>query len=313
MDKLINDIVPILFKSNIDLESADNFKNGYAILNGVIDLYEGLPPMLFGIYTDWYLFLNQGILPGLISILIDNKDHTDFKRVNLDKVIKSPSKKNYKFERQFSYGRSLPPTETNKTFYVNVKLNAPKFHTVMINELIKRGYKESNNFPVDFIFVGKQSSYYRNRFNTKGSKWISLLYGNSKTEISNKILLNKRFENEEFIISSLYLTKNSHIPELDESIIRILKPLNGFQGSGITIIKTKKEIELWFKENEKNDKYKEWILEDYIINPDLKDGLKFHLRVLILVKVYNKQVNVYVSNYKLYVKVNSEVINEIHK
>jgi hypothetical protein len=310
MDKLINDIVPILFKSNIDLKSADNFKNGYAILNGVIELYEGLPPMLFGIYTDWYLFLNQGILPGLISILIDNKDHMDFKRVNLDKVIKSSSKKNYKFERQFSYGRSLPPIETNKTFFVNVKLDSPKFHTGMINELIKRGYKESTNFPVDFIFIAQQSTYYRNRFDTKGSKWISLLYGNSKTEISNKILLNKKFEKEDFIISSLYLIQNTPIPNIDESIIRILKPLNGFSGSGITIIKTKKDIELWLKKNEENIKYKEWILQDYLQNPDLKDGLKFHLRVLILVKVdQNKHVNVYISNYKFYITASAKYKN----
>lgn len=306
MDKLINDIVPILFKSKIDLQSANNFKNGYAILNGVIGLYEGLPPMLFGIYTDWYLFLNQGILPGLISILIDNKDHPDFKRVNLkQKDVSKGIKENFKYERQFSYGRMIPPTKSNKTFYI--KTDYPEFDKDITDELIKSGYIESTNFPIDFIFLSGESSYYRNRFNTKGSKWINLLYGNSKTEISNKILLNKKFEKEDFIISSIYLTQNIPIPDIDESIIKILKPLNGFSGSGITIIKTKKEIELWLKENQK---YKEWILQDYLQNPDLKNGLKFHLRVLILVKVdENKNVNVYISNYKFYITASTKYKN----
>jgi len=135
---MINDIIPLIFQTKINLETVFNSKNGYCILNATIELYEGLYPIVHGIYTDWYPFLHKDIVPGLISILIDNKDHKDFIRVNLkQKNIFRSSKENFNYERYFSYGRSLPPTETNKTFYVNVKLNAPKFHTVMINELIK--------------------------------------------------------------------------------------------------------------------------------------------------------------------------------
>jgi len=309
-DKMMENSIRILFSNKIDIEPDNNSKNGYFIFNAFIKLHERLPPFFYYILNVFSPHLHKHIIPALVSILIDNKNHPDFKEIKLDKKIKYSSVDNFEFERCYSFRRMIPQAETSKTFYVNVKLDAPKFHSVMINELIKRGYKESNNFPVDFIFVGKQSSYYRNRFNTKGSKWISLLYGNSKIEISNKIVLNKKFEKEDFIISSLYLTQNSPIPNIDESIIRILKPLNGFEGSGITIIKTKKEIELWLKEHEKNDKYKEWILQNYIQNPDLKDGLKFHLRVLILVKVYNKQVSVYISNYKLYVTAYAKYKNE---
>jgi len=299
MNEMIENSIQILFSNKIDIEPDNNSKNSYFIFNAFIRLYERLPPIIYYILNTFSLNLHKHIIPSLVSILIDNKDHPDFIQIKLGKKVKYSNIDNFEYERYYSLGRIIPQTETNKTFYVDVKLDAPKFHTEMINELIKRGYKESTNFPVDFIFVAEQSSYYRNRFNTKGSNWISLLYGNSKTEISNKILLNKNFEKEDFIISSLYLTQNSPISNIDESIIRILKPLNGFSGLGITIIKTKKEIELWLKEH---IKYKEWILQDYLQNPDLKDGLKFHLRVLLLVKVEkNKPIEVYISNYKLYV------------
>jgi D-alanine-D-alanine ligase-like ATP-grasp enzyme len=100
------------------------------------------------------------------------------------------------------------------------------------------------------------------------------------------------------MINSSYLTHSQPIPDIDENKIKILKPLNGFAGSGITIVQTKEEIKSWLL---KNEKYKDWLLEDYITDPDLKNGYKFHFRILILVKVEkNKQIEVYVSNHKFY-------------
>jgi hypothetical protein len=93
------------------------------------------------------------------------------------------------------------------------------------------GYIKSNNFPVDFILLSGESLYYRNRFNSNGSTWISLLYGNSKTEITNKILLHKKYENAKFLKSSIYLDQTTQITtlnNLNESTIKILKPLKLF-------------------------------------------------------------------------------------
>jgi len=300
MDEIINNIIPVIFQNNINLETVYNSKNGYQILNAYIELYEGLGPIVQGIYQDWYPFLHKNILPGLISILIDNKDHKDFQRVSLKEKIKITPQINYNFERQFSYGRSLPPTEIDKTFYV--KMQETDFQEELIGYLIKKDYKKEFTFPVDFILLSGHPSHYRNRFDSKGSNWISLLYGNSKTEITNKILLHKKYKDFDFIINGNYLSKNKPIPEIDETKIKILKPLNGFSGSGIKVLQTKEEITLWLKEPD-NEKYKEWLLEDYIEDPDLKDGHKFHFRVLVLVKVQqNKPIEVYISEHKFFVK-----------
>ena len=297
VDKQINDAISILFNHKIDLKPNYNSKNGFYIFNAAFILYNGLPPFTNGIYYEWYPFLHKHIIPGLISILIDNKDHPDFKRVNLNKKIKDIPKDNYQYERQFSYGRQIMPSKTNNTFYI--KTDEYKFDEEMNKQLIEKGYKKSTNYPVDFIFIQGDSSYYRNRFNTKGSNWISLLYGNSKAEISNKILLHKKYEKSEFIIPSLFLTQTSDVPDVENNSLKILKPLNGFSGSGITIIQNKNEIVKWLDENKK---YKEWLLQDYIKDPNLKEGKKFHLRVIILVKVtQNKPKEVYICNYKFYI------------
>jgi len=302
IDKMINNIIPLLFKSKIELETELNSKNGYFILNGVILLNERLPPTMHGIFTDWYPFLHMDMIPGLISILIENKDHPDFQRVNLKKKIKDIPKDNYQYERQYSYGRQIMTSQTNKTFFV--KTDYDEFDDEMIKQLIDKGYKKSTNYPVDFIFLQGESSYYRSRFNTQGSNFISLLYGNSKAEVSNKILLHKKFEKSDFIINAQYINIDAKVEDINvgDDKIKILKPLNGFAGSGITIVKTKEEIIKWFN-NETNQKYKEWLLEDYIMDPDLKDGYKFHFRVIILVKVLqNKKPEVFISHQKYYVK-----------
>ena len=163
------------------------------------------------------------------------------------------------------------------------------------NELNKRKYIESLKFPVDFIFLSGEPAWYRNRFDTKKSKWINLLYGKSAIDITNKITLHKKYENTNFMIHADYIHENSSLSNimsnLKDKFIKILKPLGSYAGTGNQIVKNKKEIENWI---ENNQKYKEWLLEDYIIDPDLKNGYKFHFRIPVLVKVSMKKINVYI-------------------
>ena len=185
-----------------------------------------------------------------------------------------------------------------KTFYVDV--NEDEFQNTMVKTLKEKGYEESKDFPVDFLFLSGDSAFFKNKFDTKKTKWFNNLYGNSKAEITNKITLHQKFGEEDFFIKAIYLNSDEPIPNFDETKIKILKPLSGFQGMGIRIVQTKKEVEDWIK---KNPTYQKWILEDYLIDPDLKDGYKFHFRVYVLVKATSKKkIEVYISNIKFFRK-----------
>jgi len=68
--------------------------------------------------------------------------------------------------------------------------------------------------------------------------------------------------------------------------IWILKPTNSFARDGITVVNNYKMTQDWIK---KNKKFNQWILQEYIKNPLLYKGKKFHIRFYCLcVKDSNK-------------------------
>jgi len=312
IDKQINNTIQLIFDHKIDLQPDFNSKNGYYILNVYIELYEGLPPIINNILSDFYVFRHVDLIPALVSILIDNKDHPDFIKVDFNKKIKFEKNKNYKFERLYSFGRTTEYKPIKNTFYVNVTYDSD-FENDMSSQLIKKGFKKSTDYPVEFIFLSGDCIRWKNRFDASGSKWISLLYGNSKTEICNKILLNKNFKDADFTIPGEYINSHEILNNNDllnniTDNIKILKPLKGAAGDSISIVKTKTDIINWVKEHEK---FNEWLLQDYLMNPDLIDGYKFHFRVLILVKVMkNKTPEIFMSNSQFYYTANEKYKKE---
>jgi len=202
----------------------------------------------------------------------------------------------YVWQKQNQMKRSINPT-LNKPLTYYIKTDIPEFTKEMMQNLDERGYIESNLFPVNFIFVIAEHAYYRNKFDTKKSNWINLLEGKSKNILTNKIELHKKYQNNKnnFLIHSDYISTHKELPKLPSSFIKILKPLLGFTGKGIKIVKSSYEIKDHLRINEK---YSEWILQDYILNPDLINKHKFHFRILILVKVDHSisKKNVYIFN-----------------
>lgn len=160
-------------------------------------------------------------------------------------------------------------------------------------------FKKSNTFPVTLCYVADSASYYRNKLDTKKSHWISILFGKSKINISNKIYLHLKFINEKFMIKTKIINVNS-IDDKKINDIKILKPYGGFAGDAILISKDKNELINWMK---KHNKYNSWLLQDYITNPDLVSGYKFHFRILILVRVEKgKSPQVFLARKYYYVR-----------
>ena len=166
------------------------------------------------------------------------------------------------------------------TYYV--KTDDEEFTKELKSELEKKGYQEGH-IPTNFVFLSGKYAYNKNLFNMKQSLLTNIV---KPIKITNKLELHKLFQNEKFIKSFIIIQKT--IPKFTG--LKILKPVNGFQGLGITIVRTSEEVDKWIKNFKHKDiRDGDWLLQDYILNPALKDGHKFHLRVLVLViddKVY---------------------------
>jgi predicted ATP-grasp superfamily ATP-dependent carboligase len=61
--------------------------------------------------------------------------------------------------------------------------------------------------------------------------------------------------------------------------LKILKPIDGYAGEGITLVTNKQEIQTWIRDH----KAPGWVIQDYVLDPNLKEGKKFHLRVHVVV------------------------------
>ena len=164
-----------------------------------------------------------------------------------------------------------------KTFYI--RTDEPDFSSELTSELQSRNFVESSKMPVDFMFMSGSAAYYKHKLNTKNTKLISMIYGESKDIITNKLKLHERFQ---FLNPS-------------KSKIKILKPTEGFAGEGIKIIENESEIEEW---KQKYPKFTEWQIQYYIQHPATLQGYKFHLRSHIMVQL--KPYSVYISNKKVY-------------
>jgi hypothetical protein len=166
------------------------------------------------------------------------------------------------------------------TYYV--KTDDEHFTNRLTQELEDRGFKEGK-LPVKFVFLSGKWAYQRHRIDLKKSELTNLIQYPS---ITDKINLHQQFRGEPFIkdFDILSPSKKQYLPELPSHFLKILKPVDGYAGSDISIVQSRGEIEAWML----NHPHPEWILQDYIKSPALKDGHKFHLRVPIL--VYKKTV-----------------------
>lgn len=160
------------------------------------------------------------------------------------------------------------------TFYVKTD---DKNLTSGFKKLLEDRNMSEGKFPVDFVFLSGEAAYYRNYQNLKGSLLSNTIRGESIDILTNKVELHKKFADKGFILSSDILPP---VPNLPSKFLKILKPFGGFAGEGISVVTTPLEVKDWLSSH---TKYKQWVLQDYIKTPALKNGKKFHLRVHVVV------------------------------
>jgi hypothetical protein len=184
------------------------------------------------------------------------------------------------------------------SFYV--KTDESDFTDSMVSFLKKQGYVQKHTVPVDFLFLSGEASYYSKKIDTRRSSWLSLLYGKSVQRLCDKESLHTEYSRVRYILPTKIIRSTDEFPRVKFDSPKILKPTKGWKGSGIGIVTTKEDAMKWISDHKQ---YDTWLLQNYIVNPALKDGYKFHLRVLVLVKKpHNSAREVYIATHKFYVK-----------
>lgn len=131
-------------------------------------------------------------------------------------------------------------------------------------------------------YIRLDGKHYYDKNNYKYQSLLKNIVNDGKNKLTVKSNLFKTLGNKPYLPTTYFF---NHIEELNkiklklisESRAWIFKPDEGFSGEGIQVL-TKEN----FHKINLNKKFKRWNLQEYIENPLLIDGRKFHLRVLFL-------------------------------
>ena len=156
--------------------------------------------------------------------------------------------------------------------------------------------KKPNN-KIDFVYIDATTKKQIKEYIYRNVKVKIMSYVITNIEFYNKDILHKYVEKMDKILFEKYFLKQQIISDellkkLDSNKLYIVKPIPGFAGDGIRVFKghngIKEHIQIIEKKSKKKDK---WIIQDYISNPLLLNGKKFHMRIMIL--LFNDNVYFY--------------------
>lgn len=209
---------------------------------------------------------------------------------------------NYENETYYNYSFNLPfgINKSNKTYLIQD--NQGLIHDGLRELLNKDGWHEltkeqvlsSPNKFVDFFWFGQSNeegtrfdkSLYDVKSTLKTLLWREKSHLTGKDVITNKgqlyFNMRKQFPEicEKHMAKSRYLTE---VKEVKEGEILIVRPAGhgAVQGIGVNVVTNNEELEKVRHETEK--RFKTSIVSNYITNPYLWEGRKFHIRAYILV------------------------------
>lgn len=143
---------------------------------------------------------------------------------------------------------------------------------------------------VDFMFTDLDYKYDKRLFKIKSLLKNAVMKDNYN--MTNKNLLYKELEKipsaRKYLVFN-YSVDSSNIDYkkieklFQKYKVMIFKPIGGFAGSGIEVFDDFDNFFKYCQSNKSFSKYRNWVLQEYIIDPMLIDGKKFHIRGYYLV------------------------------
>lgn len=114
--------------------------------------------------------------------------------------------------------------------------------------------------------------------------------GKDKYTLINSFLNSKVRGEKNLVMDQILIdiNKPSYQNFIKDDKIYILKPVMGYAKKGIEMIKNKKDFGKIYTEIKKKKEYDLWVLQEYITNPLLYLGKKFHFRCYYILSSDNK-------------------------
>ena len=162
-------------------------------------------------------------------------------------------------------------------------------------EFKKRGNWKKSSRNINFLYIDETKSI-KNKMSDKKVGIKNIINLKSVENVVDKFKLIDNLQQKfpdfakKYTLQQFLIKKNKQYPELKKEFnknVWILKPINGFSGKGIKIFDNFNDFDKF------NKTYNEYVLQSYIRNPLLINGKKFHLRMFLLEKIINNNINTY--------------------
>jgi RimJ/RimL family protein N-acetyltransferase len=149
-------------------------------------------------------------------------------------------------------------------------------------------------------YIRLDGKHYYDKSNYKYKSILKNIVNDKKNKITVKSELIKTMGNSPYMLNTFIFDHLEELNKIKEKMINedrawILKPDRGFAGDAIQVVRKRD-----FKDLKLHPKYSRWSIQEYIENPLLVDGRKFHLRVLFLYRAkgfsfWFKKIPVYLA------------------
>lgn len=149
-------------------------------------------------------------------------------------------------------------------------------------------HKNQNKMRIDFVYIDATTKKHIKKYIYKNINVGTMSYVITNIEFHSKDILHEYVEKKDPVFfNKFFLTQrdvnDETLQSLDPNKMYIVKPIPGFAGDGIKVFRGPKGIKKHIENIEKKSKQKDkWVIQDYIDQPLLLNGRKFHIRIIIL-------------------------------